>query len=267
MRKIISIVTVCFIILTALTGCSVLQKLGLQKDNKDEVQPASSIVMSEEDAKKLTDKVPIHLYFATPDSTKLKLEVRYISAAEAKKSTNNLASIVVKELINGPVADPTLKATIPQGTQLRSPVSINGGVATVDLTGEFVKNHPGGKTAEQLTIYSIVNSLTEITDIEKVKFTIDGKVQADFKGSYKLDAPFPKAQQLVSMEVPLPDSVTTSGSKQDSTGKADSTSKPGTTGTQGTSKTTDTKAPSTGTNQSLNTSDEEAEAVYLETIE
>ena len=52
---------------------------------------------------------------------------------------------------------------------------IKDGVATVNLTKDFVDKHPGGKDAERLTLYSIVNSLTEVKDIQKVKFLINGK--------------------------------------------------------------------------------------------
>jgi len=202
MRKIVSIVTVCFMIIAVFSGCTILQKLGLQSDNNDELHPVSSIVMSEEEAKKLTDKVPIHLYFANQENTKLKLEIRYIPVSDAKKSVNSLATTIVKELIKGPSAQSGLKPTIPTGTVLRSPVSIKSGIATVDFTKEFVTNHPGGKVAEQLTIYSVVNSLTELKEIQKVKFTINGKTQKEFKGNFQFDVPFPRTTSLIAKDVP-----------------------------------------------------------------
>ena len=65
--------------------------------------------MGEDEAKKLTDKVPIHLYFTDEDNKKLTMEIRYISVAEAKKSTASLASVIVKELITGPAKDSGLQ--------------------------------------------------------------------------------------------------------------------------------------------------------------
>lgn len=208
MRKMICIVTACVMMMTMFAGCGVLQKkLGMQKTENDELAPVSSVVMGEEEAKKLTDKVPIHLYFANEDNTKLKLEVRYIPISEAKKSPSNLATIIVKELIAGSKSG--LKNTIPEGTELRSPVKIEAGVATVDFTKAFVDNHPGGKSAEQMTIFSVVNSLTELKDIQKVKFTIDGKAQKEFKGNFKFDAPFPRTTALISKEPAVPSSIST----------------------------------------------------------
>lgn len=204
MRKIISIVMVCVFIVVTLSGCSLLQKLGLQNASDDELRPVSSIVISENDAKQLTNKVPIHLYFANEDNTKLKLEVRYIPIADAKQDTSHLASLIVRELIKGPSADTKYKGTIPVGTKLRTPVSISSRVATVDLSNEFKTKHPGGKDAEKMTIYSIVNSLTELTDIQKVKFTIAGKVEKEYMGNFQFNAPFPRTTSLISKDAEKP---------------------------------------------------------------
>jgi hypothetical protein len=211
MRKFISVVTICVLIASVFSGCSLLQKLGLA--GEDELQPASSIVMGEEEAQALSDKVPIHLYFTNADSKKLVLEVRYITLAEAKKSNSSLASLIVKELINGPSKTSGLVKTIPDGTKLVNSVSISSGVATVDLSKEFIVNHPGGKDASAVTIYSVVNSLTELKDISKVKFTIEGKAQSDFKDSFKFNSPFPRNDAIISQDVKSTDKSDTSGSK------------------------------------------------------
>lgn len=280
MRKVLYVALICLLIVSVSAGCGLLQKLGFNKGN-DEIQPASSIVMNEDEARKLTDKVPVHLYFATADNMSLRLEVRYIPVIEAKKSVNNLASIVVKELIAGPTAGSGLKATIPAGTQLRGPVGINTGVATVDLSKEFIDKHPGGKIAEQLTIYSIVNSLTEIKEIQKVKFTINAKAQKDFKGNFQFDTPFPRSDSIIS-KVP-PASGTDSQPTSKDIKKPDDKNKPADTKQTDTKKegTKDDKtaAPKPGDNKPANTSgnskdtsaaskiDEDAEATYLEILE
>lgn len=199
MRKLFYIVAICLTTVAVLSGCSAAKRLGFGDKDSEQVQPVSSIAMSEAEAQALMDKVPIHLYFANSDNTKLKLEVRYISATEAKKSVNHLAGIIVDELIKGPT-DKSLKPTIPAGTKQVSPVTINGTVATVDLSKDFVDKHSGGKDLEKLTIYSIVNSLTEIKEIDKVQFKIEGKVQSRYKGNYKFDVPFPRSTTVISME-------------------------------------------------------------------
>lgn len=216
MRKGIFVFTSSLLIILMLTGCGVLEKLGFKEAYNDELHPVSSIVMNEEEAQKITDKVPMYLYFSNEDNTKLLLEVRYIPASEAKKSVSNLASVVVRELIKGPQERKDAKSLIPEGADLRAPVKIEAGVATVDLTKEFVSKHPGGKELEQLTVYSIVNSLTEIKDINKVRFLINGKEQKEFKGSLQFDAPFPRTPSLISKEVKPQEPSSTDSNKENS---------------------------------------------------
>jgi germination protein M len=210
MKKITIILPLILSVFLVLQGCSALQKLGLEENADDELRPVSSVVIGEEEASRLTDKTPVRLYFANEDNTKLKMEIRYIDSAEAKKSTSHLASIIVGELIKGPSVDKGFKPTIPPEAKLASPVSINGKVATVDMSKEFKTKHPGGKDAEKMTIYSIVNSLTELSEIEKVKFTIEGKTQKEYMGNFKFDALFPRSTQLIGK-----DAAETSGQNSD----------------------------------------------------
>ena len=207
MKRTVSIIMVVVLIAVFLPGCSILQKLGLQESPDDELWPVSSIIIGEAEASKLTEKTPLRLYFANEDNTKLKLEIRYVDSADAKKNTSNMATTVVNELIKGPSDETTFRRTVPAEAKLREPVSISNKVATVDFSKEFKSKHSGGKDAEKMTIYSIVNSLTELDGIEKVKFLIDGKSQKEYMGNFKFDALFPRSTQLISKDA----AETTSG--------------------------------------------------------
>jgi len=212
MKRTISILTIFAIVLVTLSGCNLLQSIGLQKESDDELRPVSSIIIGEDEASRLTDKTPIRLYFANKENTKLKLEIRYIDSADAKKSTSNLASVIVRELIKGPSDETSLNRTIPTEAKLRTTVSISNKVATVDMSTEFKTKHPGGKDAEKMTIYSIVNSLTELEEIQKVKFTIDGKVQKEYMGNFQFNSLFPRSAPLISKEAVEPTTESIGGS-------------------------------------------------------
>lgn len=167
---------------------------------EEDLEPASSIMINEEEAAVLNEKVPVCLYFGDEQKNKLVKEIRYLDIDEAKKGASALASAIVKELLAGPKAK-GLTAVIPEGVSLRSPVTIEGRVATVDLTREFIENHPGGKTLEELSVYSIVNSLTELKEIERVKIIINGKQTKNFKGNLTLDKEFPRNEAIINKEV------------------------------------------------------------------
>ena len=195
MQRQFCVIITCILMILMFTGCSALPKIG----NNDEISPVSSIALSEAEAQQIANKSPISLYFANEEGTKLKLEVRYIPTSELKKPANEIASLIVNELINGPSTGSGLKPTIPAEAKLRS-IKIKDDVATVDFSKEFKEKHPGGKAAEQMTIYPIVNSLTELKEISQIKFKIEGKTSKEFKGAYKFDNPFPRSTSIISRE-------------------------------------------------------------------
>ena len=46
---------------------------------------------------------------------------------------------------------------------------------------EFIENHSGGENKESTTIYSIVNTMTALTEVNGIKVLIDGKENESFK--------------------------------------------------------------------------------------
>jgi germination protein M len=177
-----------------LFGCSDMNERSF---DQEEIAPVSSIHLTEAEAGILKDKIPIQLYFGDEAQNKLVLEVRYIPVEQLKGTANDIAKVIVDELIKGP-AQSGLCETIPKETKLLGKVDVFSGVATVNFSKEFVEKHPGGKAKEQLTIYSIVNSLTELKEINKVKFKVEGKVKKEFKGNFQFDNAFPRSTTLIS---------------------------------------------------------------------
>ncbi|AUG58752.1 GerMN domain-containing protein [Acetivibrio saccincola] len=207
MKKQLCIIFLCIMIITfiaGMAGCS--PKRGNPED--EDLSPASSISLSEEEARQISDKVPINLYFANEDYTKLKLEIRYITISEAKKSVNHLAEIIVNELIKGPKVK-ELRSAIPPETKLNSKIEIDGDVAIVDFNSEFRDKHPEDKAKEKMTIYSIVNSLTELKEIDKVQFLIEGEKVKEFKGNFRFNNAFPRTTSIISMDTPSIETIKT----------------------------------------------------------
>lgn len=199
MRKLLSFILTCGVIMTIFTGCALFDNTG-DTANSDELTPTSSVTMGDSQASVIKDKTPIQLYFINEQGNKLVLETRYIDNTEASKGNSYLATAILKELVKGPSKGSQLQASIPEGTTVHSDVSIKDGVATVDLSKEFINKHPGGKKKEQLTLYSIVNTLTEIKEIKSVQFKIEGKVKKEFKGNYQIDVAYPRTSYLISAQ-------------------------------------------------------------------
>jgi len=119
-------------------------------------------------------KTTLVLYFSDENAEHLVPERRNIEIA----SGDTIEKTVVNELIKGPTEGGHSK-TIPQETKLLS-IETKNNVCFVNLSKEFVDKHSGGSTGERLTIYSIVNSLTELGTIDKVQFLIEGEKREEF---------------------------------------------------------------------------------------
>ena len=166
MKKIILILCVCVAI--ALLGYKIL----VQKQEQVEIT----------EVPKLDGKIV--LYFKGNEAMKLEKEYRNVSM---KRIAENMAKTVVEELLKGPTNE-ELHSLIPVDTKLLN-IESQENTVILDLSNEFIEKQEGESNA-LLAIYSIVNSLTEITEIEQVKFLINGKEMERFKDYFEFDKPF-----------------------------------------------------------------------------
>jgi germination protein M len=91
-----------------------------------------------------------------------------------------------------PVVEPLVSA-VPPGTALRAVFITEGGEAFVDLSRDVVSSHTGGTLGELLTVYTLVNALTEnLPAITAVQVLVDGKEVETLSGHIDLRRPLAK---------------------------------------------------------------------------
>ena len=94
----------------------------------------------------------------------------------------------IVELIKGPRG--RLIPALPPHTRLLTLQMDQSGVAKVNFDQTLSKEHPGGSSAEMLTLYSIVNSLTHnFPQIKRVQILIEGKAAESIAGHISLKQP------------------------------------------------------------------------------
>jgi len=127
----------------------------------------------------------VHLYFADAKRPFLIAESRVmIDPGDPTAFCRQL----VLELINGSARGNL--ATIPEGTQLRSFFLLGDGTAVVDFSTHLRENHSGSCRLEQLTLFSVVNSLIlNVSEIDRVKILIDGAEAPTLTGHLPLEFP------------------------------------------------------------------------------
>lgn len=147
----------------------VIKEVPYQEEKKEEVQTVPG------------EMIEVNLYFSDSQAMYLVSEKRKIPP------TTFLAKQVVVELIKGP-ASSDLYSTIPEGTRVNE-VYIADDIVYVDLSEEVFKNHPGGSSGELMTVYSIVNSLTEISPIKGVQILVEGNERNSLVGHVDISMP------------------------------------------------------------------------------
>lgn len=129
------------------------------------------------------------LYFANSDGTELVKETRVVHY-----STNiSMEKLVLEQLIEGPKKSGAI-AAMPSGTKLISVTTVDG-VCYVNLSDAF-KNQSALIT-EEILLYSIVNSLTELSGITKVQLSINGDTKGTVRYSYDLSKMYERNFDLI----------------------------------------------------------------------
>jgi spore germination protein GerM len=127
----------------------------------------------------------VHLYFADAKRPFLVAESRVMVDPGAPTA---FCRQLIMELINGSARGNL--ATIPKETQLRSFFLLDDGTAVVDFSPQLRENHPGSCRREQLTLFSVVNSLIlNVSQINRVKILIDGAEAQTLMGHFPLEFP------------------------------------------------------------------------------
>lgn len=120
--------------------------------------------------KAFPDKLTINFYFCSlGEDSKLVGEKRTILAGDVITAVSN----AMNELLKGPTRSYHFPV-IPAGTKILG-VEVYENVAKIDLSQEFLENSLDTRILDEYIIYSIVNTLTEIPEIDGVIFYIDGK--------------------------------------------------------------------------------------------
>ena len=114
------------------------------------------------------------LYFADEYAEHLVPERRNVEIPAG----DTVEKIIINELLNGPTQAGNIP-TVPQKAKLLS-IETKDNVCFVNFSKDFVDKHSGGTMAERLTVYSIVNSLTELGTIDCVQFLIEGEKREEF---------------------------------------------------------------------------------------
>ena len=141
----------------------------------------------------VTDKVK--MYYA--DSTGKKL--RMLETSISTDGTMKKEEIVVRKLIAGPKGTEKVGyyASINPETVLNR-LAINNKICYVDFSEDFLERRNG--VSEEVVVYSLVNTLTELSSVNQVRITINGESISTYAEKVKLDGFIEKNYDIISYE-------------------------------------------------------------------
>ncbi|MBQ3795787.1 MAG: GerMN domain-containing protein [Butyrivibrio sp.] len=134
------------------------------------------------------EKVELRLYFANEEGTKLMPVYRSV----VYNSNISMEKLAVEQVISGPnsnLAHPTLS----KDAKVKS-INVKDGVCYLDLdTGFLLQPNP---VSAEVAIYSIVNTVTELPNINKVVFSVNGDTAFQFM-DLKISGPYERNLDIV----------------------------------------------------------------------
>lgn len=134
------------------------------------------------------EKVELKLYFANETGDKLVPVYRSV----VYNSNISMERLAVEQIITGPKTD-ICYPTISKDTKINS-VNVKDGVCYVDLDPSFL-NEPYNVTAE-VAIYSLVNSIVELTEVNKVVLSVNGEASFTFM-DFTISGPYERNLDLM----------------------------------------------------------------------
>lgn len=173
-----------YISLTVIVLVLMVQCVSIQvKDNTIAEAPISIAPFPEKTVELVT------LHFKSSKGDFLGKETRAI-----ERTFESREEAILNELIKGP-AEAELEATIPEQTKVFSVLSVDG-TTYINFSKEFTNPLIGGDRNEATTIYSIVNSLTEIRTVRRVQILVEGERLEFYQKHISLREPFSRFESL-----------------------------------------------------------------------
>lgn len=143
------------------------------------------------------DKVRLRLYFANADGTALVATNRTM----AYNTNISLERLVVEQILAGPgpdVAD-VVYPVINPNTKIVS-VSVRDGICYVNFDENFLNQTYN--VSSEVAIYAIVNSLGELTSVNRVQISINGETDIMYRESISLSTVFERNLDLITTVEP-----------------------------------------------------------------
>lgn len=151
----------------------------VKQKKESENQTQMEYVPEQEISEEQLRETIVSLYFPDKETNLLKPEARLVNVKELMQSPYN---ILIELLIYGPKND-KLNSIIPENTKLLNSL-LEGECLTLDFSSELLNYNKDNTNGKDNLVNSIVNTVTELNEVNRVKILIDGQTNDEFKDDY-----------------------------------------------------------------------------------
>ncbi len=180
-KKIIIIFSILLIILVV-GGYFLINYL--RKNKTEEQQIVEEYTPQEEISEEQSRQTIVSLYFPNKETKELEPEARLV---DIKEILENPYEKIVDLLIEGP-KDEGKERIIPENTKLLS-TQLEGDCLTLTFSSDFLNYDKTDEKAKENLINSIVNTLTQLNEVNSIKILIDGTENEEFNEVYTVQKP------------------------------------------------------------------------------
>ncbi len=180
-KKIVVIAIISLVVI--IVGILIYMNIDIKK--VDNTNQNNEIVPAEEITDEQLRETTINLYFINQNN-EIAEEMRKI---DSKILLQNPYLEVMNLLLSGPKAD-CFKTYMPKDVKVNN-ITKEKDCLIIDFSKEFIENEEENVDIQSLTISQIVNTMTQFTEINSVKITVEGEENLSFKnGNIKFDRIF-----------------------------------------------------------------------------
>ena len=139
------------------------------------------------------EKVELTLYFTDESGSRLVPEQREVIH---DMNTSSMEQLVVEQLIAGPAQEGHYRV-LPEGLKVLN-LSVNDSVCYINFDATFLEGVTD--VSEYVPIYAIVNSLTELTTVTRVRILVNGSQDVMFRDVVSLNTAFERDTEYMEEE-------------------------------------------------------------------
>lgn len=175
-KKIIIIFSILLIII-AIAGFFIIKNI---KENKEDTI-IEEYTPQEEIGEEQARQTIVSLYFPDKEKQEITPEARLV---DIKDIINTPYEKLLEMLLEGPKND-KLERIIPEGTKVIK-TYMEQDCITIDFSKDFLNYDMEKENGKSNLINCIVNTLTQLTEVNKVKFLIEGNQNENFNEVYTI---------------------------------------------------------------------------------